>query len=309
MLLQLLSTQLNILVPILAYFVFQHIINNTYHNPACVTLVALIIFIKFCKPFIKVCAEERLRQIGEGMHEILSRNVVSKTLRVSLLSNPEISGSQLLKMMQIDMEKILNFPQIRSNMLTTLYSLIFSLITIIVLFGLAGLIGVVSLVAILLIRSFLRNKTEGFEVLLAKETEIRVHKTVEMLHNIKFIKVGALEVAQFLKLWKLRENELDVLHTKNKWELLQVFIIVVLLRICVLVTCLMLIIFGTPIDAAIIFSLNNILFLNNFYVMMNGFVFLKEIKVSVAVIDAFLRLKDMDFSHISRSPTSKKLAI
>jgi ABC-type protease/lipase transport system fused ATPase/permease subunit len=119
-----------------------------------------------------------LRQIGEGMHEILSRSVVSKTLRVSLLSNPEISGSQLLKMMQIDMEKIIHFPQIRSNMLANLYCLIFSIVVIAILFGIAGIIGVVSLVAILSIRFCLRKKTLRFEESLANETEMRVHKTV-----------------------------------------------------------------------------------------------------------------------------------
>lgn len=71
----------------------------------------------------------------------------------------------------------------------------------------------------------------------------------------------------------------------------------------------MLIVLGSSFDAAIIFSLNNIILLNNFYVMMNGFVFVKEIKISVAVIDAFLRLKDMDLNHITLRLTPQKEAI
>lgn len=243
------------------------------------------------------------------MHEILSRSVVSKTLRVSLLSNPEVSGSQLLKMMQIDMEKIISFPPIRSNMIANLYCLIFSIVMIAIIFGIAGVIGVVSLVSILSIRFFLSKKSVRFEELLANETEIRVHKTVEMLNNIKFIKFGALEVPQFLKLWKLRENELDVLHQKNKWEVLTVFIAGVVHRLSIFIVCIMLIVLGSSFNAAVIFSLNNIILFNNFYVMLNGFVFVKEIKISVAVIDAFLRLKDMDLTHIVRSLTPQKEAI
>jgi hypothetical protein len=115
------------------------------------------------KPFLRVFAEERSRQIGEAMHEIITRAMVNKTLRIALLSNPEVSESQLLKMMQTDMEKIISFPNIRSSMIGSFYGFIFSLIMIVVLFGIAGLVGVVVLIAVISMRICIRKKTEMLE--------------------------------------------------------------------------------------------------------------------------------------------------
>jgi hypothetical protein len=55
------------------------------------------------RPFIKVSAETILHKIGQDMYDIISRAVFNKTFKVSLMSNHDVSGSGLVKLMQVDL--------------------------------------------------------------------------------------------------------------------------------------------------------------------------------------------------------------
>jgi ABC-type transport system involved in cytochrome bd biosynthesis fused ATPase/permease subunit len=110
MVLHFLFYQLTLTVPLLSFYVFTHIIANTYNSPSNIGLVAAVISFKLVRPFVRVCAEGRLRQIGARMHGIISKAVFAKALKVSLLSNHGVSGSELVKIMQTDLEKIIAYP-------------------------------------------------------------------------------------------------------------------------------------------------------------------------------------------------------
>lgn len=64
--------------------------------------MVIVVVLKLSKPFLKLYAEERVRRVGQHMHTIVSRAVLDKVLKVSLLSNKEISSSELIKIMQVD---------------------------------------------------------------------------------------------------------------------------------------------------------------------------------------------------------------
>ena len=55
------------------------------------------------RPFIKISAETRLHKLGQDMYDITSRAVLKKTFKVSSMSNHSVSGSELVKLMQVDL--------------------------------------------------------------------------------------------------------------------------------------------------------------------------------------------------------------
>ena len=72
--------------------------------------MAALLITKFIKPFLKVYAETKLQLVGQKMYSFLSKAVLKKSLKVSLSSNNRVSSSQLIKIMQVDLEKIINYP-------------------------------------------------------------------------------------------------------------------------------------------------------------------------------------------------------
>jgi ABC-type transport system involved in cytochrome bd biosynthesis fused ATPase/permease subunit len=103
MTLHLLYYQATIIVPLFSFYIFQHINDHTYDSTSCIALVIAVALTKLIKPFLRVTAENRLRNIGQDMHNILCREILSKTFKVSLLSSQTVTYSELVKIMQVDM--------------------------------------------------------------------------------------------------------------------------------------------------------------------------------------------------------------
>jgi ABC-type transport system involved in cytochrome bd biosynthesis fused ATPase/permease subunit len=215
MMLHFLYYQSTIIIPLITFYIFNSIINNTYNTSINTALVISIAGIKLVKPFLRVCAEGRLRRIGQKMHSILSMAVISKTLKVSLLSSQSVTSSELLKIMQIDMERIIAYPEVSSYLWVNYYTIIFNILLIVFLFGWAGFAGIIVLLLTLSLRVCFKKIIDKYEEELGRETSSRVQKTVDIFNIIKFIKVAALEIPYYLKLVELREIELNLLHSKN----------------------------------------------------------------------------------------------
>ena len=77
--------------------------NHEYNSASNIKLVAAIVIIKLIKPFLRVYTEEKLHTIGQKMYNILAKDVLTKSLKVSLLSNKQVTSSQLIKIMQVDL--------------------------------------------------------------------------------------------------------------------------------------------------------------------------------------------------------------
>jgi hypothetical protein len=95
--------------------------------------------------------------VGQAMHDTVSRAIIAKTFNVSLLSNPNIAASELTKIMQIDMEKVIRFPETQAFVIGTLLGLATSILLIVILFRWAGLVSILVLVANLSVRYYLKD--------------------------------------------------------------------------------------------------------------------------------------------------------
>jgi hypothetical protein len=97
------------------------------------------------------------------MHTILSKAVLDKAFRVSLLSNKAIQKTELLKIMQIDLEKIVTYPEIKSFVWGNIYSTLFIIFLIAYLFGFAGFLGIVTLIITLSIRLCFKRTIDHYD--------------------------------------------------------------------------------------------------------------------------------------------------
>lgn len=94
--------QFTMLIPFFGYYIFSNILSNNYHTLNNTLLVIVIITLKIVKTFFRTFSDRKLIEIGQGMHKILTKAVLNKVLKVSLLSNKDVASSELIKMMQID---------------------------------------------------------------------------------------------------------------------------------------------------------------------------------------------------------------
>lgn len=238
------------------------------------------------------------------MHKIITKAILRKTLRVSLLSNKDVTSSELIKMMQIDVDKIETYPMIKSYVIGHVYSIIFSLAVIVFLFRFAGFIGILVLIITILIRICFLKTIYKFEEEVNRETNKRVMKTVDIFNIIKLIKVAALEIPYFKKLVSLREIELEIVHVKNRFETLPVFLIMVSVRIVVLAICLVWISQNYHFSSAVIFTLFLIFININFHALMTNITNLNEFNLALRSINNFLNSEEIDIRHIRKIANS-----
>jgi ABC-type bacteriocin/lantibiotic exporter with double-glycine peptidase domain len=187
------------------------------------------------KPIMRTCAERKLRKIGKEMHNIISRAVLAKTFSVSLLSNNNISSSELLKLMQVDMDRVMAFPEIQTYLFSNLCGVGTNIFVTIFLFGWAGLIGIVVFVATLLVRFAFKNTLNEYDEEIAEERGKRIRSTVDIFNIIKLIKVAALEMPYYRKLVDLRVSEVNSSKSKSRFEFIPMFISSLSLRLVMMV--------------------------------------------------------------------------
>lgn len=98
----------------------------------------------------------------------------------------------------------------------------------------------------------------------------------------------------------LREVELEIVHTKNKFETLSVFAVMVSVRIVVLAICLVWISEDYHFSSAVIFTLNLVFININFHVVMTNTTTLNELKLALRSISTVLNAEEIDSGHIRK---------
>lgn len=97
------------------------------------------------------------------MERIISKEILSKTFKVSFLSNKSIQSSEVIKIMQIDITKIKGFLYYKSFVWFNTYSTVFNILLIIFLFGFAGFLGIITLIITLLLRFWFKRTIDKYE--------------------------------------------------------------------------------------------------------------------------------------------------
>lgn len=104
-----------------------------------------------------------------------------------------MESSELVRMMQVEMDKMAAYPLTSSYVSSNTYCIVFNMAVIVWLFGWAGLAGIGTLVVTLLLRVFIKIKVGPYEEDVETARNERVRQCVEVLGVMKLVKVRALE--------------------------------------------------------------------------------------------------------------------
>lgn len=206
MMLHFIYSLISLLTPFLAYYIFENINNGKYNCATNFFLVSTVLVTKLIKPFLRVYADGKLLSIGLSMQGVLMRAVIDKTFKISLLSNHNVTGSGMIKIMQADIDRIITYVKTKSYMLNGFFGVALNIVILTYLFGLAGFIGIFVYTSILTFRVCFVRIIDSYEGRLAEQTSHRVRSIMDIFGIIKYIKVAALEMPYFKKLVGMRES-------------------------------------------------------------------------------------------------------
>ncbi|CAD8191327.1 unnamed protein product [Paramecium octaurelia] len=180
-------------------------------------MIGVILMLKVMSLLSATHLKLQMRLVGYDAMSILSIKIMSKCLRISMLSNTQRTIGEITNLMQIDAQKI-----ITAYGICTMY-LVITLIFIYQQIGISVMVGIAIIILTLVINNYLGRhilQTQK-QVLLSKDN--RIKQTNEVFQQIKFIKINSYESIFKSKIEQLREIERKCIDKRLECYSLNVF--------------------------------------------------------------------------------------
>lgn len=101
-------------------------------------------------------------------------------------------GTEMSKIMHLDIEKLLKFMLRKSNVTNNLISVLSNAFILIFLMSWAGVLGFILLITNFCLYALIFKCLESNEAQLTQSRDQRVRKSIEVFEMIKFVKIRAL---------------------------------------------------------------------------------------------------------------------
>ncbi|CAK90929.1 unnamed protein product (macronuclear) [Paramecium tetraurelia] len=156
-----------------------------------------------------------LRKLGYDQHSAVSVSVMKKTLNVSFQSNKQYKTGEIMNIMQVDLQRILQFNIAVASVIFLPFQIGISFYLLFDFIGISCLAGF-GVMILGLLTNFLLGRW-GWrlqkQVMVAKDN--RTKQAHEIFSQIKFIKANAFEDYFKNKLLRFREKEIQLIKMKN----------------------------------------------------------------------------------------------
>ncbi|CAD8141597.1 unnamed protein product [Paramecium octaurelia] len=156
-----------------------------------------------------------LRKLGYDQHSAVSVSVMKKTLNVSFQSNKQYKTGEIMNIMQVDLQRILQFNIAVASVIFLPFQIGISFYLLFDFIGISCLAGLGVMILGLLINFLLGRWGWRLQkqVMVAKDN--RTKQAHEIFSQIKFIKANAFEEYFKNKLLRFREKEIQLIKRKN----------------------------------------------------------------------------------------------
>lgn len=171
--------------------------------------------------------------------------------------------------------------------------------------GWEGLVSCVVLLALQMIRYFMINVVKRYQKKVNESASDRIKKSAEVVNNMKFIKVNALENLFFGKLNALRKVEVDYLQKFLNLGIPAAVMQYGASRISIVVFILLFSLRGHALQSALIFSVMLFYRYMGLHKIMNKANNLEDMDISLAKVEAFLSNNEKDSSYLTRQSSNE----
>lgn len=246
-----------------------------------------------------------LKKIGSEAFSCICYSLTEKSLTHIEYKQNELSISQKSALAQYDASKLIEYPSIYMAVIFELYAFVFTMACMFYLTGWQGLAASVVLLALQMIRYFMINIVKGYQKKVNESASDRIKKSTEVINNMKFIKVNALENLFFGKLTFLRNIEVDFLKKYLNLGIPAAVMQYGASRISIVVFIILFSISGNSLQSGLIFSVMLFFRYMGLHKIMNKANSLEDMDISLGKIEAFLSNPERDLSYLTRLPSAE----
>ena len=170
------------------------------------------LIITFLKIILQRKSSEHLNNLGNKSFIELKNLIFEKILKLSL--SIDLNSGEIYNFVQIDSYKLckllINFP----NLFTIPLLLIVYNYLLYKYIGISFIIGLLVMIIFLIINYYYRTQFSKFLKLHMKKSDLRMKVTIEMINNLKVIKLNAWDEVALQKIQEARNEELNALSSR-----------------------------------------------------------------------------------------------
>jgi ABC-type multidrug transport system fused ATPase/permease subunit len=297
--------QCNAFAPLIIYLISQYIDGGDLTINKSVIFLVLIFGLKVIKIFLTMHSEFILKKVGSSIFSCICYSLTEKSLLRIEPTKGELSISQKAALAQYDCSKVIEYPSILTAVIFEMYSFVFTMLCMFYITGWQGLISCVLLLFLQMIRYVMINVVKRYQKLVNASASSRIKKSTEIVNNMKFIKVNALENLFFNKLNDLRRTEVDYLQKYLNLGIPAAVMQYGASRISIVVFILLYSLSGHTLQSALIFSTMLFYRYMGLHKIMNKANSLEDMDISLNKVENFLSTQERDSSYHTRRPTSE----
>jgi ABC-type bacteriocin/lantibiotic exporter with double-glycine peptidase domain len=186
-----------------------------------------------------------------------------------------------------------------------MYAFVFTMACMFYLTGWQGLIASIVLLVLQMIRYFMINVVKLYQKKVNESASDRIKKSTEVINNMKFIKVNALENLFFGKLSSLRKVEVDYLQKYLNLGIPAAVMQYGASRISIVVFIILFSLSGNTLQSGLIFSVMLFFRYMGLHKIMNKANSLEDMDISLGKIETFLSNPERNMSYLTRLPSAE----
>ncbi|CAK79181.1 unnamed protein product (macronuclear) [Paramecium tetraurelia] len=210
-------------MPFLTKYIIGYISEKNKDYYQAFLLISLVILVRIVNLLSMSHSRFMMKIYGYDIMSVISLEIMSKCLKISLLSNTEKSIGEIANLIQVDVQRLIQVPNNVVNMIIIPLQLSITLAYIYEEIGISVLVGIIIIILSIFQNSYVGRQIVKAQTKVLKSKDNRVKVTTEAFQLIKFIKINALEQYFLNKIYKLREIELESIKDRLQYFSINVF--------------------------------------------------------------------------------------
>ncbi|CAD8204753.1 unnamed protein product [Paramecium octaurelia] len=210
-------------MPLLTKYIIEYIYESDKDFYQALLLIFLVMLIRILNLLSMSHSRFMMKVYGYDIMSVISLEIMSKCLKISMLSNTERSIGEITNLIQVDVQRLIQAPNNVVNMIIIPIQLCITLTYIYKEIGSSVIVGIVIIILSILQNNYVGKQIVKAQKLVLKSKDNRVKETTEVFQMIKFIKINALEQFFQEKIFKLRQIELKCIKDRLKYFSINVF--------------------------------------------------------------------------------------